>query len=201
MATVVAWRPLVRAMSPSVRSSMETALNSFRKKSASPTKDLHPRELVHLETHRRRIDSSSSTTRRGLRHPGSPGEMENYSQSGYLSQYGVPVLFSDQTSPSKFMLVDGLTVLSSGFNFTNQAETANAEHMMVSRNRPDIYQSLRIRSNRHTNGWQATVRSNALARPTTAEQVAWRQTKSSWRIRESNSFWSGCNTPMASETG
>lgn len=68
-------------------------------------------------------------------------QSESYSQAPYLTQYGVPVLFGDQSSTSRYMLIDGTTVLSSPFNFTNQVETANAENMMVVRNRPDVYQS------------------------------------------------------------
>lgn len=69
---------------------------------------------------------------------------EAYSQATFMTQYGVTILFNDQSAPNptKFMLIDGAVTISAGFNFTNQVETGNADHVMVFRNRPDVYSTM-----------------------------------------------------------
>ncbi len=58
---------------------------------------------------------------------------EEYRQPNFLAQHGVPT-YIDGRHPiahNKVIVIDGSTVITGSFNFTEQAEKANAENMLV----------------------------------------------------------------------
>ncbi len=62
-------------------------------------------------------------------------ERENYTEADFLAQMGVPTLIDAQhaIAHNKVMILDGQVVLTGSFNFTRQAETSNAENLLVIR--------------------------------------------------------------------
>jgi phosphatidylserine/phosphatidylglycerophosphate/cardiolipin synthase-like enzyme len=47
------------------------------------------------------------------------------------------------------MLIDGRTIITGSFNFTKQAETSNAENMLVIRDKPTLYAAYEGNFRRH----------------------------------------------------
>jgi phosphatidylserine/phosphatidylglycerophosphate/cardiolipin synthase-like enzyme len=60
---------------------------------------------------------------------------ENYTEADFLSQMGVPTRVDAEhaIAHNKVMIIDGQEVLTGSFNFTRQAETSNAENLLVIR--------------------------------------------------------------------
>jgi phosphatidylserine/phosphatidylglycerophosphate/cardiolipin synthase-like enzyme len=60
---------------------------------------------------------------------------ENYTEADFLAQMGVPTRVDAQhaIAHNKVMVIDGQVVLTGSFNFTRQAETSNAENLLVIR--------------------------------------------------------------------
>ena len=60
-------------------------------------------------------------------------EQERYSAATFLQNQGVAVLIDDKVAiaHNKVMVIDGSTVLTGSFNFTNAAESNNAENLLV----------------------------------------------------------------------
>jgi len=58
-------------------------------------------------------------------------------QTEFLAQAGVPVRIDDDhaIAHNKVMVIDGETVVTGSFNFTNSAEERNAENLLVIRDR------------------------------------------------------------------
>jgi phosphatidylserine/phosphatidylglycerophosphate/cardiolipin synthase-like enzyme len=62
---------------------------------------------------------------------------EKYSYADFLAHSGVPVLIDarHEIAHNKIMILDGQVVITGSFNFTKQAETSNAENLLVIRDR------------------------------------------------------------------
>jgi phosphatidylserine/phosphatidylglycerophosphate/cardiolipin synthase-like enzyme len=60
---------------------------------------------------------------------------EKYSSADFLHNMGIPVCIDAQhaIAHNKVMVIDGRTVITGSFNFTKQAETGNAENLLVIR--------------------------------------------------------------------
>jgi phosphatidylserine/phosphatidylglycerophosphate/cardiolipin synthase-like enzyme len=60
---------------------------------------------------------------------------ENYAEADFLAQMGVPTRIDAEhaIAHNKVMIIDGQVVLTGSFNFTRQAETSNAENLLVIR--------------------------------------------------------------------
>ncbi len=64
------------------------------------------------------------------------GELrQNYREPDFLAQMGVPTRIDAKhtNAHNKVMIIDGQVVLTGSFNFTRQAETSNAENLLVIR--------------------------------------------------------------------
>lgn len=63
-----------------------------------------------------------------------------YTAVTYLANHRVPVRFNDKYAimHNKFMIVDGCSVETGSFNYTQSAASRNAENVIYLRNRPDI---------------------------------------------------------------
>ena len=68
-------------------------------------------------------------------------ETEQYSAADLLINSGITTLIDAQhaIAHNKVILIDGLTLITGSFNFTNNAERSNAENLLIIRNRPDLY--------------------------------------------------------------
>ena len=60
-------------------------------------------------------------------------ETEKYSEADFLAQSGIPTYVDGEhaIAHNKIMILDGQTVITGSFNFTHQAETSNAENVLV----------------------------------------------------------------------
>jgi phosphatidylserine/phosphatidylglycerophosphate/cardiolipin synthase-like enzyme len=77
------------------------------------------------------------------------GELrQNYREPDFLAQMGVPTRIDAQhtNAHNKVMIIDGQVVLTGSFNFTRQAETGNAENLLVIRS-PAL-------ARQYTDNWQ-----------------------------------------------
>ena len=74
---------------------------------------------------------------------------EKYSEADFLYNVGIPVKIDAQhaIAHNKVMVIDGQTVITGSFNFTKQAETSNAENLLVIRS-PEL-------AARYTANWEA----------------------------------------------
>jgi phosphatidylserine/phosphatidylglycerophosphate/cardiolipin synthase-like enzyme len=68
--------------------------------------------------------------------------LEEFTQGERLLRAGVPILLDGehQTAHNKVMILDGKTVITGSFNFTQAAEKKNAENMLILRD-PDLVRS------------------------------------------------------------
>jgi phosphatidylserine/phosphatidylglycerophosphate/cardiolipin synthase-like enzyme len=66
----------------------------------------------------------------------SRAEIDN-AQADYLVENGVPTAIDDKhvTAHNKVIIIDGQVVITGSFNFTEQSETANAENLLVVRDK------------------------------------------------------------------
>lgn len=62
---------------------------------------------------------------------------EKYSEADFLHNMGIPVRIDakHQIAHNKVMVIDGQTVITGSFNFTNAAEEHNAENLLVIRDK------------------------------------------------------------------
>jgi phosphatidylserine/phosphatidylglycerophosphate/cardiolipin synthase-like enzyme len=60
-----------------------------------------------------------------------------YSEADFLTHQGVPTFIDDRhaIAHNKVMIIDETTVITGSFNFSKQAETSNAENLLVLRDR------------------------------------------------------------------
>ncbi len=60
---------------------------------------------------------------------------EQYSEADFLAHAGIPIFIDAQheIAHNKIMILDGRTVITGSFNFTQHAETSNAENLLVIR--------------------------------------------------------------------
>jgi phosphatidylserine/phosphatidylglycerophosphate/cardiolipin synthase-like enzyme len=65
-------------------------------------------------------------------------ETEKYSEADFLIHAGVPTRIDAKhaIAHNKIMVIDGQTVITGSFNFTKQAETSNAENLLILRDAP-----------------------------------------------------------------
>jgi phosphatidylserine/phosphatidylglycerophosphate/cardiolipin synthase-like enzyme len=68
--------------------------------------------------------------------------LEEFTQGERLLQAGIPILLDGehQTAHNKVMILDGKTVITGSFNFTQAAEKKNAENVLILRD-PDLVRS------------------------------------------------------------
>ena len=68
-------------------------------------------------------------------------ETEQYSAADFLANSGIPTVIDSkhQIAHNKVILIDGRTVITGSFNFTNNAEKSNAENLLIIHDRPDLY--------------------------------------------------------------
>ena len=82
---------------------------------------------------------------------------EDNTQAGLLIQAGVPVLIDavHAIAHNKVMILDGETVITGSFNFTNSAELRNAENLLVVRDRAlaERYEQNWQQHKSHSEGW------------------------------------------------
>ncbi len=59
--------------------------------------------------------------------------MEKYNSATFLANSGLPVFMDGDhaTAHDKIMIIDGKTVITGSFNFTNAAEYKNAENLLI----------------------------------------------------------------------
>jgi phosphatidylserine/phosphatidylglycerophosphate/cardiolipin synthase-like enzyme len=74
---------------------------------------------------------------------------EKYSEADFLHNVGIPVKIDAKhaIAHNKVMVIDGQTVITGSFNFTKEAETSNAENLLVIRS-PEL-------AARYTANWEA----------------------------------------------
>lgn len=66
---------------------------------------------------------------------------EKYSEADFLAHAGIPTWIDSKhaIAHNKIMLIDGTTILTGSFNFTNAAEKNNAENLLVLKDVPELY--------------------------------------------------------------
>jgi phosphatidylserine/phosphatidylglycerophosphate/cardiolipin synthase-like enzyme len=70
-------------------------------------------------------------------------EREPYSSLNFLYAGGVPIWVDENyaIAHNKIILIDGTTILTGSFNFTREAETENAENLLVIQDHPSLYRA------------------------------------------------------------
>lgn len=78
-------------------------------------------------------------------------ETETHTELGDLTGHGIDLLIDacHAIAHNKVMVIDGRTVLTGSFNFTNQAEHENAENLLVLRNHPELAAAYRRNFHAH----------------------------------------------------
>lgn len=78
-------------------------------------------------------------------------EQESYSELGDLLHHHItPHIDSKHAiAHNKVMIIDGKTLITGSFNFTNQAESENAENLLVIRGHPELVNSYREKFMEH----------------------------------------------------
>jgi phosphatidylserine/phosphatidylglycerophosphate/cardiolipin synthase-like enzyme len=68
-------------------------------------------------------------------------DLKERSDAGEVAADRIPTYIDDKHSiaHNKIILIDGQTIITGSFNFTNQAEHANAENLIVLHGRPKLY--------------------------------------------------------------
>jgi phosphatidylserine/phosphatidylglycerophosphate/cardiolipin synthase-like enzyme len=72
-------------------------------------------------------------------------ETEHYSDLHLLMEKGLAPLIDAHhaIAHNKVMIIDGKTIVTGSFNFTNQAELENAENLLILKGQPELVQSYR----------------------------------------------------------
>jgi phosphatidylserine/phosphatidylglycerophosphate/cardiolipin synthase-like enzyme len=109
-----------------------------------------------------------------------------YSSADFVLHASIPTYIDDKhaIAHNKIMLIDGRTIITGSFNFTKQAESSNAENLLVIHNHPDLFAQYQTNFKRHLDHSQeyhgrANVESAGLEADGTAEP----KTKSTRRRR------------------
>ena len=78
-------------------------------------------------------------------------ERETHTELGDLTAHGLEVLVDSchAIAHNKVIVVDGRTVLTGSFNFTNQAEHENAENLLILQNHHDLAEKYRTNFHHH----------------------------------------------------
>ena len=66
---------------------------------------------------------------------------EKYSSADFLAHAGIETYIDAEhaIAHNKVMLIDGHTLITGSFNFTHNAESSNAENLLIIHDRPDLY--------------------------------------------------------------
>jgi phosphatidylserine/phosphatidylglycerophosphate/cardiolipin synthase-like enzyme len=74
-----------------------------------------------------------------------------YTEADFLAHAGIPTYIDDKhaIAHNKIMLIDGSTLLTGSFNFTNAAEKSNAENLLVIHGAPAILQAYEANFQKH----------------------------------------------------
>src|SRR4051812_22903868 len=72
-------------------------------------------------------------------------EVERYSDLHIFMENGLPPLIDAHhaISHNKIMIIDKKTIITGSYNFTNQAESENAENVLIIKGNPDLVQAYR----------------------------------------------------------
>jgi phosphatidylserine/phosphatidylglycerophosphate/cardiolipin synthase-like enzyme len=76
---------------------------------------------------------------------------EQYSAADFVEHAGITTYIDDKhaIAHNKIMLIDGRTIITGSFNFTKQAETSNAENMLIIRDKVTLYAAYEDNFRRH----------------------------------------------------
>ena len=76
---------------------------------------------------------------------------EQYSAADFVQHAGIATYIDDKhaIAHNKIMLIDGRTIITGSFNFTKQAETSNAENLLVIRDKQTLYAAYEDNFRRH----------------------------------------------------
>ena len=76
---------------------------------------------------------------------------DNYSAADFVAHADIPCYIDAQhaIAHNKIMLIDGRTIITGSFNFTKQAETSNAENLLVIRDHPKLFASYEANFKKH----------------------------------------------------
>ena len=76
---------------------------------------------------------------------------EQYSSADFVMHAGIPTYIDDKhaIAHNKIMLIDGRTIVTGSFNFTKQAEHANAENLLVITNKSVLFAAYEANFRRH----------------------------------------------------
>jgi phosphatidylserine/phosphatidylglycerophosphate/cardiolipin synthase-like enzyme len=101
---------------------------------------------AYLITAKQIVDALAAAQQRGVRvrivldrdHVGA-----GFSVAGYLGKSGLAVWRDGRhkEAHNKVMLIDGETIITGSFNFTDQAEHLNAENLLVIRDKPTLFEA------------------------------------------------------------
>ncbi len=74
-----------------------------------------------------------------------------YTEADFLAHAGIPTYIDDRhaIAHNKIMLIDGGTLITGSFNFTNAAEKNNAENLLIARNVPTILEAYEANFQKH----------------------------------------------------
>ncbi len=74
-----------------------------------------------------------------------------YSSADFVLHASIPTYIDDKhaIAHNKIMLIDGRTIITGSFNFTKQAETSNAENLLVIHDRPELFAQYQANFQRH----------------------------------------------------
>ncbi len=76
---------------------------------------------------------------------------ERYTSADFIAHGGIPVLIdaNHAIAHDKVMVIDGETVITGSFNFTNAAESRNAENLLIIRGEKELVQRYAANWERH----------------------------------------------------
>jgi phosphatidylserine/phosphatidylglycerophosphate/cardiolipin synthase-like enzyme len=96
-------------------------------------------------------------------------EKEPHTDLPRMLQNGLRPLIDDRhaIAHNKIMVIDGRTIITGSFNFTNQAEHENAENMLILKGQPDLAKQYQANFQVHK-GHARVVDQSAKPRPETA---------------------------------
>lgn len=94
-------------------------------------------------------------------------EVETYSELGELLGQGIKPLIDAEhaIAHNKVMIVDGHTIVTGSFNFTNQAEHENAENLLVIKHHRQLAKDYRNNFLEHKGHCQPATKPNPAAQP------------------------------------
>ncbi len=74
-----------------------------------------------------------------------------YSSADFVLHASIPTYIDDKhaIAHNKIMLIDGRTIITGSFNFTKQAESSNAENLLVIRDRPELFAQYQANFQKH----------------------------------------------------